>query len=79
MQRLFHITATDYDDFVSVLMAAKQTFLWAVDGVQQFHSMLHQIKRSVNVKGSFRARLDCLTKPSDVMHLTKILSMFFIF
>lgn len=47
MQRLFHITPTDYDDFIQILMTAKQTFMWAGDGGNAFGQVIHAIKRLV--------------------------------
>jgi hypothetical protein len=50
VQRLYHITANDYDDLVSILMSAKQTFMWGVDGVASFNTLLHAIKRNKSCK-----------------------------
>jgi len=45
--RLVHISPSDYDDFVSVVMSAKHTFAWAgSDGMHAFqHQLLQGIKR----------------------------------
>jgi hypothetical protein len=47
--RLMHIAPNDYEDFVSAVMSAKQTFAWAgSEGLHAFqHQLLNGIKRYI--------------------------------
>lgn len=44
-QKLYHLTANDYEDFVSVLVHAKTAFLWSVDGISAYNTLMQTIKR----------------------------------
>jgi len=45
-QKLYHITISDYEDFVSIVCNAKQAFHLTPDGISQFKEWLTNLRRS---------------------------------
>jgi hypothetical protein len=46
-QKLYHITVSDYDDFVSIVCNARQAFHLTPDGISQFKEWLTNLRRLV--------------------------------
>lgn len=44
-QKLYHLTTADYEDFSSIILAARTAFQISVDGNAQFKDWLQSIKR----------------------------------
>lgn len=44
-QKLYHLTTGDYEDFASIILAARTAFQISVDGNAQFKDWLQSIKR----------------------------------
>lgn len=44
-QKLYHLTPADYEDFVSIVLAARAAFQITQDGSTQFKEWLQSIKR----------------------------------
>ena len=44
MQKLFHMTPPDYDDFVTTLKHARSAFYWTQPGIHAFNNLLGKIK-----------------------------------
>jgi hypothetical protein len=44
-QKLYHLTSTDYEDFVSIVMSARLAFQITPDGSTQFKEWLQSIRR----------------------------------
>nr|CAI5864383.1 unnamed protein product [Callosobruchus analis] len=49
-QKLYHLTAADYEDFVSIVCAARAAFQITPDGSAQFKEWLQSIRRSKSCK-----------------------------
>ncbi|KAL0280565.1 UNVERIFIED_CONTAM: hypothetical protein PYX00_001825 [Menopon gallinae] len=49
-QKLYHITSSDYEDFVNVVCAARAAFHITPEGSQQFKEWLQSIRRSKSCK-----------------------------
>ncbi|XP_020294167.1 zinc finger SWIM domain-containing protein 8 [Pseudomyrmex gracilis] len=47
-QKLYHLQATDYEEFVSIVCAARAAFQMSPDGNSQFKDWLQSIKKSQN-------------------------------
>ncbi|KAG8224313.1 hypothetical protein J437_LFUL007254 [Ladona fulva] len=57
-QKLYHLTANDYDEFVSIVQTAKQAFLITPDGNTQFKEWLQSIRRSSSCKKDLWTRIN---------------------
>lgn len=44
-QKLYHLQATDYEEFVSIVCAARAAFQMSPDGNSQFKDWLQSIKK----------------------------------
>jgi len=44
-QRLYHVTSSEYDEFVSIVLNAKRAFSWTPEGVTGFQQLLQSIRR----------------------------------
>ncbi|KAG1663561.1 Zinc finger SWIM domain-containing protein 8 [Nymphon striatum] len=55
--RMFHITTTDFDDFISILRSAKTAFQMTPGGLVQFNELLQSLKRSKSCKKELWARI----------------------
>lgn len=49
-QKLYHLTTSDYEDFVNIVCAARAAFQITPEGAQQFKEWLQSIKRSKSCK-----------------------------
>ena len=46
MQKLFHLTSADYDEYVLTLKTAREVFYWLPhEGIQKYQHLLSNIKR----------------------------------
>lgn len=48
--KIYHITTADYDDFVSVVLAARAAFQLTPGGLVQFNELVQSLKRSKSFK-----------------------------
>lgn len=46
-QKLYHLSAAEYDEFINIVMSARAAFLITPEGAQQFKEWLQSIRRSV--------------------------------
>ncbi|XP_071440539.1 zinc finger SWIM domain-containing protein 8 homolog [Hetaerina americana] len=57
-QKLYHLAASDYDDFVAIVQTARQAFLITPDGNTQFKEWLQSIRRSNSCKKDLWTRIN---------------------
>ena len=45
MQKLFHLTSADYDEYILTLKTARDVFYWLPEGIHKYQQLLSNIKR----------------------------------
>ncbi|CAG0886034.1 unnamed protein product [Cyprideis torosa] len=61
--RLYHITPTEYEEFVSIIRTARQAFQMTPTGMVQFNELLQSLRRSKSCKKELWTRINrCLSQ-----------------
>lgn len=68
-QRLYHLTSSDYEEFVNVLLHAKRAFHWTQEGVAAFSQLLQSIRRSKSCKKELWQKIEMSKQDQNYQQL----------